>query len=154
MYKIFVSYAQPEIQWAEYLKNILSGTQVKVFVAEYDINAGDILSEEITTAIKQCDLFVLLWSKNANESRYVGKEIFLAKAEKKKILPILLQRNVPMPPELGDVKYLDLVNKHSEDEIQWLKDYVSDKSSDKATGQIVALGILVLVGAALISSSD
>lgn len=144
MYNIFVSYAQPELRWAEHLKQQLAFADVNVFVAEHDLPAGSSLSAEISSQIKQCDLFVLLWTKSAMASTYVNQELFLAKTEGRKFLPIMLQPDVPLPSILGDIKYLDIA-KAPDAQITWLRSYVESGAQSKARSNVIAVGIVALL---------
>lgn len=144
MYNIFVSYAQSELRWAEYLKQHLAFSDVNVFVAEHDLPAGNSLSSEISSQIKKCDLFVLLWTQNANQSTYVNQELFLAKSEGKKQLPILLQPGLQLPLILGDTKYLDIA-KNPESQLAWLRTFVESEAKSKALSNVVAVGLIGLL---------
>lgn len=149
MYHIFVSYAQPQIEWATHLRQILTAPGVSVFVAEHDLPAGDSLSQEIVTRIKRCDLFLLLWTEDARESQYVAKEYFLAKAEGKRIIPVALQTGVPLPAELADLKYLD-VARHHMGAVKWLETHVSGEAQSKATGTLVTAGLTAFLAWAVL----
>jgi hypothetical protein len=120
MYKVFVSYSSKDIKWASLLKQLLADVHASVYVAEFDLEARDVISDEVSKNIKNCDLFILLWSGKSRKSSYVEKEIFLAKSEHKKILPIVLQNNLPLPTILGDLKPLD-VNKDADVDLVGLK---------------------------------
>lgn len=144
MYNIFVSYAQPEVGWAEYLKQHLVFSDVNIFVSEHDLPAGNNLSSEISNQIKKCDLFVLLWTQNANSSIYVNQELFLAKTEGKKLLPILLQPGIHLPQIVGDIKYLNIA-KAPENQLAWLRAHVESEAKSKALSNIIALGFLGLI---------
>ncbi|MCX6168688.1 MAG: toll/interleukin-1 receptor domain-containing protein [Ignavibacteriales bacterium] len=144
MYNIFISYAQNELRWAEYLKQHLALNNVDIFVAEHDLPAGSSLSIEISDQIKRSDLFVLLWTSNARESKYVNNELFLAKTEGKDILPVLLQPGAAFPPLLGDIKYLDIA-KAPEAQLAWLRDFVQKRAQSKTLSDVIALGLLGLV---------
>lgn len=150
MYKIFVSYAQPELNWAEYLKQFLSFSGVNVYVAEYDLMPGKSLSSSISNQIKDCDLFVLLWTQNARLSTFVNNELFLAKTEGKDILPILLQYGILLPQLLGDIKYLDIA-KMPETQLAWLRDFVEKKAQSKTLSNVIAVGLLGLLAYAAFS---
>jgi hypothetical protein len=147
MYNIFVSYAQTELKWAKFLKQHLAISDVNVFVAEYDLSAGDYLSIEISNQIKKCDLFILLWTQNANLSKYVNQELFLAKSENKKPLPILLQPGIQLPQLLGDIKYLDIA-KSPESQFAWLRKFVEDEAKSKSLSNVIIFGILAFVAIA------
>ena len=109
-YKVFISYSTRDIRIAELIKNILENNfpSVKVFLAEYSIKSGEPLSDKIFNAIKDCDLFILLWSKNSKNSDWVKSEIGAAKGCEKPILPIVLDREAEktLPPFIKDIKYI------------------------------------------------
>lgn len=148
MYRVFVSYSSHDIQWASYLKQLLTDAKATVFVAEYDVPPGKTLSDEIARQIKACHLFILLWSAHSQESSYVQSEIFLAKAEGKRILPLKLHPGVSLPPILGDLKYLP-VDRDPEAALVWLKKYVSTSASQKATNDLVGMAVMAFLGWAL-----
>ncbi|MDZ4259121.1 MAG: toll/interleukin-1 receptor domain-containing protein [Gemmatimonadales bacterium] len=141
MYSVFVSYAQPQLDWATQLRKDLSNPAILVYVAEHDLTPGDSLSSEIIRQIRVCDLFILLWSEDAQLSHYVGKEVFLAKSEGKLIVPVLLAKAPSLPRELGDIKYLDIANdpaRHRE----WLHSHVTARAKSKKVSEVLTLGML------------
>jgi hypothetical protein len=151
MYRVFVSYSTRDVDWASYLKQLLSDAKASVFVAEHDVSAGSSLSSEIAAQVKQCDLFLLLWSPRSQASAYVQSEVFLAKAEGKRILPILLQEGIQLPPILGDLKYLPLP-RDPQVALAWLKEHVATAASQKATSDLVGLALMAFIGWALLKS--
>jgi hypothetical protein len=141
MYNIFVSYAQPELNWAKYLKQHLAFSDVNVFVAEFDLPIGDSLSLEISNQIKKCDLFILLWTQNANLSTYVNQELFLAIAERRKPIPILLQPGIQLSRILGDLKYLD-ISKDPDSQLADLRKIVESEAKSKSLSNVIIFGLL------------
>lgn len=89
--KVFISYSTKDIQTVDFVRSILAGAPVEVFVAEYSVAPGTPLSPAIVTAIKQCNLFILLWSHNSRTSEWVPQEIGIAKGRNKQIIPVVLQ---------------------------------------------------------------
>lgn len=153
MYRVFVSYSTRDLEWASYLKQLLTDAKASVFVAEHDVSAGSSLSSEIAAQVKQCDLFLLLWSARSQGSAYVQSEIFLAKAEGKRVLPILLQADNHLPPMLGDLKYLPL-SKNPQASLAWLKEHVATAAQSKAVSDLVGIAIMAFIGWALLKSGD
>ena len=153
MYNVFVSYAQPQLADALHLQVRLAMPNVSVFVAEHDLAPGESLSTAISAEIKACDLFIVLWTEDAARSQYVNSEIFLAKTERRRILPLVLKRGVPIPPILGDVKYLDATEAH-EESVQWLTSVVQTGAQSKARSQAIALGVLGFLFVAAISRGE
>ncbi|PWK52818.1 toll/interleukin-1 receptor domain-containing protein [Pleionea mediterranea] len=105
-FNIFVSYSTDDISEVEKLKLQLEGTPIKLFIAEYSISPGENLTGKIIRAIKECDLFVVLWSKRAESSGWVSQEIGHANALSKHILPLVLSKEAPPPGFIKNLKYL------------------------------------------------
>lgn len=135
--RIFISYSTKDLSVVDFVQSILVGSPVEVFVAEYSVPPGQPLAPRIIAAIKQCDLFVLLWSKNSEDSEWVPQEIGIAKAEKKQIIPFVLQSGLKLPGFISDLKYLD-VPKHPEGAFTWLRDNVFAQANEKQKQEAVA----------------
>lgn len=105
-YKIFVSYSTLDIEHVELLRQQLEGTTIEVFIAEHSVKPSEDLKVKISTAIEECDLFVVLWSKNAEASGWVSQEVGRAGALKKIILPLVLTKGLTLPGFISDLKYL------------------------------------------------
>lgn len=105
-YKIFVSYSTHDIDQVELLRQQLNGTPIDVFVAEHSVKPSEDLGEKISQAIEECDLFVVLWSKNAQDSGWVSQEIGRAGALKKTILPLVLTEGLALPGFISNIKYI------------------------------------------------
>jgi hypothetical protein len=128
--KVFISYSTKDIEIVNFVKSMLAGAPLEVFVAEYNVAPGTPLSPAIVTAIKQCNLFILLWSQNSRASEWVPQEIGIAKSEGKQIIPAVLQPNLPLPGFISDLKYLD-VPKNPQGAFTWLRDNVLAKATEK-----------------------
>lgn len=107
-YKIFVSYSTYDIDHVELLKQQLKGTSIEVFIAEHSVQASEDLRDKISKAIEECDLFVVLWSQNAQDSNWVSQEIGRADALKKTILPLVLTDGMSLPGFISNLKYLPI----------------------------------------------
>lgn len=153
MYRVFTSYPQEHLDWAHHLRGLLSDVGVEVFVAEQDVAASDPLSDKIATHIKRCDLFVLLWCQHADASKYVHKELFLAKSEGKKILPVGLDSSVSLPDELGDTKYLDVTD-DPQQQLQWLKQFVRSQAVSKSRSNAVAVALFGFLAYAALAGGE
>jgi hypothetical protein len=88
------------------LKNWLQVPDVQVFVSEYSVAPGVPLAAAIQNAIRVCDLFILLWSKNAAASEWVPQEIGIARGSNKTILPFVLEKDLPLHGFIKDVRYV------------------------------------------------
>ena len=129
-----------------FVQSMLVGSSVEVFIAEYSVAPGTQLSPPIVAAIKACDLFLLIWSKDAQASDWVPQEIGIAKAENRNILPVVLQQGLKLPGFIADLKYLD-VPKNPEAAFAWLRDHVFARATAKQQQDSVAL---LALGAAVL----
>ncbi|SYZ71949.1 TIR protein [Candidatus Zixiibacteriota bacterium] len=145
-FKIFISYSTRDIFLANQTKALLEQTGSRVFLAEYSALPGSCLSAEITKAIRDCDLFLLLWSRNSQLSEWVPQEIGIAKGADKAILPVVLDRGVSLDGFLKDLKYLPYYEDPGK-ALAWLHQSVFQRVRKKEqTDGLVWLGI----GAAVI----
>ena len=135
--KIFISYSTKDLQVVNFVQSMLVGSPVEVFIAKYSVLAGQHLAQSIIAAIKQCDLFVLLWSKNSEQSDWVPQEIGIAKAENKQIIPIVLHPGLKLPGFISDLKYLD-VPKDPQGTFTWLRDNVFAQANEKQKQEAIA----------------
>ena len=144
--KVFFSYSTRDLRIVQFVQQMLAGTQVQVFVAEYDVAPGKALAPAVVGAIKECDVFVLLWTQNARTSDWVPQEIGIAKGHGKTIIPVVLQQGLPLPGFISDLKYLD-VPKDPDFAFTWLRDNLIAQASEKQKREGMAL--LALAGAVL-----
>ena len=106
MFKVFVSYSTLDLQNVTELRRTLVGTGVKVFVAEHSVLPSQALAPTISRAIAACDLFVLIWSKNAKASEWVSQEIGQAHSLQKRVLPLVLTEGMALPGFISGLKYV------------------------------------------------
>ena len=140
-YKVFISYSTKDLSLAAHIKNLLQNSGIKVFVAEYSLPAGSELTASILNEIQSCDLFLLLWSHNAKSSEWVPQEIGAAKALKKPVIPIMLNKSGEAPGFLKGLKYLPLY-KDPAKTLAWLRKHITHKASEKNKNEGLAwLGI-------------
>jgi len=107
-FRIFVSYSTLDLAQVELLRSQLSNTPINLFIAEHSVTPGENLSEKIKDGISGCDLFVVVWSKNAKESGWVSQEIGQALALSKPILPLVLDKEHPPSGFVSNVKYIPM----------------------------------------------
>lgn len=148
-YKVFISYSTKDFDTVEKVRKNLDLPNVEVFIAEYSIEPGKSLSNEIMKAIKECNLFVLLWSPKSKYSEWVTQEIGIAKAENKKIVPIVLKEGMKLPGFIKDLKYLSLPNS-PEKTINWLKEHIFKEAKEKLNKQqsnrvLASISILIVL---------
>ena len=88
---VFISYKAEEFEEANWVKTILEENGITCWMAPMSINGGKSYASEIPKAIRECTAFVLILSKNAQESKWVPRELDQAINESKVILPFMLE---------------------------------------------------------------
>ncbi len=78
--KVFISYSHIDKSWAELLAEVYHLHGLEYFLDSHSLEAGDVVDESILGHIDESDLFLLLWSENAEHSDYVRKEYLHAMA--------------------------------------------------------------------------
>ena len=91
MHDVFISYSSKEISDAETIRNVLEQNGIPCWMAPRDIPGGSNYSHEIPIAIRNCQVFVLLLSQNAQSSHWVLKELDMAVNCGKVIIPFMLE---------------------------------------------------------------
>lgn len=91
MKDIFISYKAEQIQTANWVKAQLESNGLGCWMAPGDIPGGSNYAAEIPQAIRQCKIFVLLLSSQAQTSPWVAREVDLALNERKVVMPFMLE---------------------------------------------------------------
>ena len=91
MKEVFISYSTVDTVQAETVRNILEKNGVSCWMAPRDIPGGSNYTKEIPIAIRGCKAFVLILSKNAQNSQWVLRELDSAVNNGKVILPFMLE---------------------------------------------------------------
>jgi len=104
--KVFISYAWENQPLARQLQGDLQNDGVDVFIDYDKISGGDSLPARISAALDWCNTLVLLWSKDAAQSRWVAREWECADQLEKRIIPCKLD-DAALPALLRRMLYLD-----------------------------------------------
>ena len=148
IYNIFISYSTLDIEMAKKINNyLLQIRDVSVFLSESNLIVGT-LSNVLVEKIKECDLFLVLYSKNSQNSNYVQQEIGVAKGNKKMIIPLLLDAEAKPDAMLQGISYLSIYDENKvAEQMSRLHKYVIQESQKKSSGQaLLALGALITLG--------
>lgn len=151
VFNIFISYSTKDLETAKQLQSYIAQIQgTSVFLSESSLIAGQ-LSEALVTKIKGCDLFIVLYSKNSQNSNYVQQEIGVAKGNNKIIIPLLLDAEAKPDAMLEGISYLATYDEEKRNaQMPKLYNYVAQESQKKANTQaLLALGAIFLLGYAL-----
>lgn len=151
-YRVFISYSTKDMQRVEEVRAALHDMLVDVFIAEHDVQPGQQLLKEIAKAIKVCQVFLLVWSKNSQESQWVSNELTLAMSESKLVIPIVLDREAALPSALADTKYLPAY-RDPQQALEWLRKTILQRARERRDlDLIITFGVVTL--AALILSGE
>ena len=145
-YKVFISYSTKDIPNVDALRKLLQFPDVECFVSEYAVTPGAPLAPTIKNAIQTCDLFVVLWSKNALASEWVSQEIGIAHGGQKPILPFVLEKNLQLPGFIKELRYVAAFQ-NPEQAMYSLREIVLKNSMSKQNQQNVAA---IAIGAILL----
>lgn len=100
---IFLSYSRKDSEKAEALKHHIESFGYSVWMDIEDIRGGDLWRAQIVEGIENCQLYIVILTKNSIQSDNVRREIDLARAKTKPILPVYAE---PTPTQVGrDMEY-------------------------------------------------
>ena len=115
---VFISHNHADKPEAEPLAIYLVAESIGVFYDDWEVAPGDSLVGSIAAALGACSHFLLVWSKNAAASSWVGTEVETAlasaiQAHRPRIIPVLLD-DTPLNPLLAPLKHIWLSQDRSE----------------------------------------
>jgi hypothetical protein len=123
---VFISYNKADKRAANEIGVFLNIEGIKVRFDEWEITAGDSITQWMNKALQDCTHFIILWSKNSAKSKWVRRELnsVLARAIQKesslKVLPILLD-NEQLPSLLLDLQHIRYKKEPEEDRMSIIK---------------------------------
>lgn len=91
MHDIFISYSTKDQFQADTLRDILEKNGIVCWMAPRDIPGGSNYTKEIPSAIRGCQVFVLILSQHSQNSQWVLRELDSAVNCGKVILPFMLE---------------------------------------------------------------
>ena len=110
---VFLSYAADDAHVAEKLAKLLEEDGINVWLDKAAIKPGDNWVAAITNAIQNTTTFIPIISSASSRSHYISSEIATAIAAKsqdprRKIIPVLIDRDSTIPSFIDQYQYLDL----------------------------------------------
>jgi hypothetical protein len=109
MPKVFISHSWEDNEISRKLAEYLKRDGAEIWIDYARISGGENLPDRIGEALEWCDTLVLIWSKSAANSYYVGLEWKNALDLKKKIIPCLIDAT-KRPIILRSFLYIDFNN--------------------------------------------
>lgn len=139
-YSVFISYSTHDLATAARAKEMLERAGAEVYVAEYSLEPGSDVRNEVLSRIRHCDLFLLLWSRHAEESEWVSQEVGAAQGTGRLTIPVLLDDTVKPPGFLRGLKcvpaFRDLARA-----LAWLQENVAARATKKKQGTLALVGL-------------
>lgn len=89
---VFISYSSKDTEAANAVRMVLQQNGIDCWMAPESIPMGGDYSNAIPNAVEECDLFLLILSKNSQESNWVPKELDLAITYNKQIIPFQIEK--------------------------------------------------------------
>lgn len=111
--KIFVSHSSVDVAIVGWLKDQVEAMGNFVWVAEWDLQAGESVTKQVLEAIGECDAYIILLTRDGYNSTYVAHETGAAVASGKPVIGSKVLRKL----EWNQRSHLDedinlTVNKH------------------------------------------
>ena len=92
---IFISHADKDRREAAVLKDKLAKLGLDAFLAHSDIDGSEKWIPPLLHKLKECDIFLVLLSKNYHEAKYTDQESGMAIGYEKTIIPIRIDDTEP-----------------------------------------------------------
>ena len=113
MSHIFISYSHHDRECANRLHSALTNARFDVWRDEESIRASENWSESIDKGLEQASIYLILWSKDAKQSDFVGDEIKHAKSycrqhSKTRRMLIVILDDTKLDPTLSQIQYIKL----------------------------------------------
>lgn len=121
-YDVFISYASKDSNAANTIADKCKNLGLDVWIDSNEIEAGEKWRDKIESAIRSCDVVVIIISKDALSSDWVNKEWSIICEEKWSrpkisILPIKLDNTIT-PPFLSNYNEYLITNVYDYDEVK------------------------------------
>ena len=135
--KVFISHSSLDHDFVHSLDKKFKNDGIDTFVDDWDIKTGDCIKQKIEEGIEKSDFFMIIFSKNSIQSKWVQEEIDLATLKQLsgkniKILPVLLDLEIKdIPDRFQGIKAVKFYN-NILDETEYSKLVEPIKNSDRA----------------------
>ena len=137
----FISHSSADREWVELVCKRIGEQGFTAYLAEHDLQPGNVLNDKIEGRIRSCDAFVVILTDNASTSTIVGNEVGFAKAERKPILPLVAPSVAQSPAALGmlnGVEYVPFDIESPETGLLALTDWVQRFAREQQTADYQA----------------
>lgn len=103
---LYISYSRKNVDFARRLVNELEARGHTVWVDVDDLEAGDLWTKQIDSAIREAEVVITLLSPATVTNRTVHREIAIAEMTRKPIIPVMVEQT-PILPTLSRRQVVD-----------------------------------------------
>jgi len=159
--KVFISYPREDLWFAYKLHKMLSEVGIPVYLSELYPEPGVTLWDKIKVMIRNSEIIIVLWTKNALNSAFVNQEIGLADDGKRVIIPIV-EENVELKGALQGKEYIRFSREDATSTLSSicsiLHKYLSKKleqiKQQQTQGLVLALGAIALLALLFVAGAE
>lgn len=143
--RAFISHSSEDRSSVKRLAERLRSSQVDAWYAEWEIGPGDSIVQKIDQGLSECEVFVIVISKNSVESRWVQEELSSAVvrriSQEARIIPVRLDDS-PVPTVINHLHWVKMPPPEEEFD-KLLKSIfgVNDKPSLGTTPEFISRGL-------------
>src|SRR5579862_1490234 len=108
---IFISYASADRNHVDRIVSFLEAHHLRCWVAFRDVPVGENYQEAITRALRSAEAVMVIFSRNANQSIEIQKELSLASRYKLRLVPLRMENVEPsdaLTYELATHQWIDM----------------------------------------------
>lgn len=114
--KAWITYSLSDREFVDRLKRTLHDADLEFQDLEHEIMPGDNIVDTIYKSIAQADIIFIILSKESVDRQWFSTELGIIISEirnnpSKKIMPILKDKDVDIPPFINQYQFLDLSDK-------------------------------------------
>ena len=90
-FPVFISYKKQDQTIADNIYDALVNRGISCWISSRDVKPGTNYQEQITQAIRNCGVMVLVFSRAAQQSPEIPRELALASQNKKPVIPVRIE---------------------------------------------------------------
>lgn len=142
MVKVFISHSTKDFQLVVALEKYLSAYDIEVYIAERDYQPGKPLPIKIMRNIDISNYFLVVYTINGDDSKYVHQEIgyWLGKRGNNDLIPFV-ERGINPKAFLRDVEYIELDSLNPNLGISNVINYINQQIKIKRKNLIFNVGV-------------
>ena len=136
--RVFISHSSEDKTIADTICQRLEADGIKCWIAPRDIEPGSDWTKAIMQGIEACRVFILVFSKQGNDSDHVYREVAKAFSSRLVVVPFRIEAVSPtsgLSYYLNTVQWLDAVNRPFEPHLTTLLERVKSLLAGNAMDQ-------------------